>query len=173
MTTRADASSHPSSAPISDSIRVTTLVSAHPEATFQIFTQEVDSWWKQGPRFRGAGGSLQFEPGEGGRLVQTEPGGAEFEIGRIRVWKPGEALVFAWRNRSFEAGQTTEVEVRFEAAGSGTRVSIEHRGWDSIPADHPAKHGLEGPALGSLLGLWWGNQLLPLRELAVRREARG
>ena len=59
--------------------------------------------------------------------------------------------------------------VRFEAAGSGTRVTIVHRGWDSLPDGHEARHGLEGAAFSSLIGVWWGDLALSLRSHAARR----
>ena len=150
-----------SSAP--DSVVVTTVVAADATTTFSLFTEDVNSWWKQGPRFRGAGGTLQFEPGEGGRLVQRDIDGSEFEFGRISVWKPGDRLVFGWRNRNFAEGELTEVDVQFEAVGTSTRVTVVHRGWGALRADHPARHGLEGAAFGAMMGVWWGDQALSLR----------
>jgi hypothetical protein len=32
------------------------------------------------------------------------------------------------------------VEVRFEPVGAETRVTVEHRGWDSVPENHVARH---------------------------------
>ena len=72
-----------------DSITMTTVVPADPATAFGVFTEEVDGWWKTGPRFRSAGGTMRFEPGEGGRLIETRPDGTEFRYGRISVWKPG------------------------------------------------------------------------------------
>ncbi len=54
--------------------------------------------------------------------------------GAFPSWEPGKRLLFAWRQSSFTAEQSTEVEVTFEAVGEETRVSIEHRAWDTIPA---------------------------------------
>ena len=58
----------------------------------------------------------------------------------------------------------------FVAEGAGTRVTIEHRGWDRVPAGHRARHGLVGPAFAALVGLWWGDLLAALRARA-RAEA--
>jgi hypothetical protein len=33
--------------------------------------------------------------------------------------------------------------VRFEAIGTQTRVTVEHRAWETIPQDHAARHGFE------------------------------
>lgn len=153
-----------------DSVVVTTVVAADASTTFALFTEDVDLWWKQGPRFRGAGGTLRFEPGEGGRLIQQDLDGSEFEFGRISVWKPGDRLVFGWRNRNFAQGEITEVEVQFEAVGESTRVTVTHRGWDALRPDHPSRHGLEGSAFGAMMGVWWGDQALSLRLLVNERS---
>ncbi|RYD91890.1 MAG: ATPase, partial [Sphingomonadales bacterium] len=44
---------------------------------------------------------------------------------------------------TFRADQVTELEVRFEAVGEQTRITVEHHGWDGIPQDHVARHGFE------------------------------
>lgn len=69
------------------------------------------------------------------------PNGKTFEIGRVTTWLPGERLAFSWRQATFAADQVTHVEVRFEAVGDETRVTVEHRGWDAIPQEHVARHG--------------------------------
>ncbi|HJS74162.1 MAG TPA: SRPBCC domain-containing protein [Vicinamibacteria bacterium] len=153
----------------SDSVTVTTLVAVDPDTAFRIFTDEVDLWWRRGPRYRpevSAEGTMRFEPGVGGRLLEVYETGNVFELGRIHAWEPGARLLFDWRARNFEPGETTVVEVRFEESGKGTRVTLEHRGWDSIPADHPARHGWTGEAFTSMIGLRWADQLVSLRARA-------
>jgi len=154
-----------------NSVVVTTAVAPDASTTFALFAEDVNTWWKLGPRFRGPGGTLRFEPGEGGRLVQRDTDGSEFEFGRISVWKPGDRLVFGWRNRNFANGELTEVEVRFEAVGASTRVTVIHRGWDALRPDHPSRHGLEDSAFSAMMGAWWGDQALSLRRLAKSRGA--
>ena len=77
------------------------------------------------------------------------------EIGQVRCWLPGEKLAFGWRLPSFKAEQATEVEVRFEAVGAETRVTVEHRGWDTIPQRHVARHGFELMLFQRRLGEHW------------------
>jgi len=57
----------------------------------------------------------------------------DYAIGRVLRSAPPVELVFGWRPTSFEPHQTTEVRVRFESVGDETRVTIEHKGWDSNP----------------------------------------
>jgi len=159
-----------------DCVRATTLVPADPAAAFALFTREVDLWWRRGPRFRqglGRSSVMRFEGEEGGRLVEsyTDEAGGAFEVGRIKVWKPGDRLVFEWRGHNFEPGLVTEVEVRFERAERGTRVTLEHRGWDRVPLDHASRHGAGASnAFSSMIGLWWGDLLTSLRAHAKSRE---
>lgn len=148
-------------------VYVALRVPATPLRAFEAFTQEIAAWWQPSALFpvtpRGDG-KLAFEPRAGGRLYATIPGGKEFEIGRISVWEPGARLVFSWRQASFRPEQSTEVEVCFEAVGEETRVSIEHRAWDSIPQEHVARHGFpEHMTLQHVAG-WWRASLESLRE---------
>ena len=73
----------------------------------------------------------------------------------MRHWLPGERLAFAWRLPSFQEGQLTEVDVRFEAVDGETRVTVEHRGWDTIPPSHVARHGFELMLFQRRLGEFW------------------
>jgi uncharacterized protein YndB with AHSA1/START domain len=162
----------------SDVVRVSTQVATDPESAFDLFTSEVDAWWRRGPRFRHGGtrpSVMRFEGGEGGRLVEvyTDEGGGVFEVGRVQVWKPGDRLVFEWRGNNFAPGLLTEVEVRFERVERGTRITLEHRGWDRVPLEHPARHGYgASPAFVSMIGLYWGDQLASLRVYTGKGDPR-
>jgi uncharacterized protein YndB with AHSA1/START domain len=92
----------------------------------------------------------------------------KFEIGRVRVWEPGRRLVLEWRLRNFKPGEVTEVEVRFEPSGEGTRVTLEHRGWEAIREDHPARHGLRERAFGAMIGQHWAGLLGVYRQYTQR-----
>lgn len=147
-----------------DAIRVSTTVPFGPAEAFRLFTEEVDRWWRRGERFRERGARLFFEPRVGGRFVEATAAGAEREIGRIRVWEPGKRLVFEWRARSFTGDEHTEVEVRFERSGpERARVSVEHRGFARLPADHPALYRTKGgPDFAGIMGYFWSDLLLSL-----------
>ena len=123
---------------------VSLRVQATPQEAFDVFTQETGAWWKPNGLFQltpRGDGVLRFEPGEGGRLVSALPNGKLFEIGRITAWRPGEMLAFTWRQATFTPEQCTHVEVRFEPVSQETRITVEHRGWDTIPQAHVARHG--------------------------------
>jgi uncharacterized protein YndB with AHSA1/START domain len=142
-------------------------VPADPARAFEAFTREIASWWQPSRLFQitaHADGELAFEPGLGGRLVTRLAGGEIFEIGRISVWEPGRRLVFAWRQASFSPEQSTEVEVLFEPVGEETRISIEHRAWDTIPQHHVARHGFPEHATLQRVADWWRASLAMLES---------
>jgi hypothetical protein len=158
-----------------DAAAVTTVIDVDPRTAFDIFTKEIGTWWRRDPRYRfdpTRNGVMRFEPGVGGRLVEVhdQKSGEGFEVGRVLAWEPGTRLVFDFRSRTFAPGERTEVEVRFEPAGSGTRVTLEHRGWESLRPDHPVRRGFPGPTFIDMIGLFWAELMVGMR--AVRRPAR-
>ena len=158
-----------------DRVRVTVGVALPPAETFEVFTDEIDRWWRRGRRYRnapGEAGIVCLEPGVDGRLFESYGSGPDervVEIGRTLVWDPPHRLVLQWRNAVFAAGEHTEVEVEFRASGSGTTVILTHRGWSAIRPDHPARHGLDVAAFCRMMGLWWGDQMTSLRASAAPR----
>ncbi len=152
---------------------VAVTVAADAATAFDIFTQEVDAWWRRGPKYRFGGrksGTMRFEPGIGGRLVEVydEGAGDLYEVGKILVWEPGARLSFEWRAPNYRVGQVTVVEVRFAPSQHGTRVIVEHRGWETLPARHPARHGMEEMAFLHSMSGWWQEQLGSLKNLRER-----
>ena len=127
---------------------VSIRVPCSPIQAFEVFTEEIGDWWADSELFRftpRSPGKMAFQPpddvGRNGRLIECLPNGKEFEIGDIRHWTPGERLVVGWRQAAFGPEHATEVEIRFEPVGEETRVTVEHRGWDSVPQAHVARHG--------------------------------
>jgi uncharacterized protein YndB with AHSA1/START domain len=159
-----------------DRARASTFVAVDPADAFEVFTQETDLWWGRGPRYRFGGkrrGTLTLEPKLGGRLFEAFADGPAdvFEVGRVLVWEPGARLVLEWRLTNFAPGERTEVEVTFQAAPGGTNVTVEHRGWSTLPKGHPARHGLEGAAVTDMIGTWWGHLLLSMRQYVLEKRS--
>jgi uncharacterized protein YndB with AHSA1/START domain len=149
-------------------VLVAVRVAAPPIRTFSTFVGEIGEWWRPNGLFRftdRATGRLAFEPDPPQRLVEIGADGERFEIGPVTTWDPPNRLVFGWRQSGFPADRSTEVSVRFEEVKEGTRVTVEHFGWDAIPQDHAARHGFPLGAFQQRLAEWW--QLL-LRSLGTR-----
>jgi uncharacterized protein YndB with AHSA1/START domain len=157
--------------PASDVVTVSVTVSTDPATAFALFTGETDLWWRRGPKFRIAGkepGVVRFEPWLGGRLMEEfeSPSGPQvFAKGTIMVWQPPARFEFEWRGVNFAPGESTRVEVVFEAVPTGTRVTVRHSGWATLRPDHPVRHGQQGSAFIRSLGLWWGELMSSFREV--------
>jgi uncharacterized protein YndB with AHSA1/START domain len=132
---------------------------------FAAFTGEIGEWWQPNDLFRFTDrtrGRLAFEPDPPQRLVEVGSDGERFEIGAVTLWDPPRHLVFSWRQSGFPEGQSTQVSVRFDALEDGTRVTVEHFGWDGIPQENAARHGFPLDAFQQRLAEWWQAQLASL-----------
>ncbi len=127
----------------SNVVTATVEVAVDPATAFAIFTQEIGRWWRPGPinwNDSRRAIDMRFEPGVGGRLIEVYDAatGEGFEFGRITVWEPGARLVWLYRDTGHEIDDT-EVEVRFDEIEGGTRVTLEHRGWEKLQSDIAAR----------------------------------
>ena len=78
--------------------------------------------------------TVVLERRPGGRIFERTVAGDEHDWGEVTVWEPPSRLVYLWHLRRDRA-DATEVEIRFlDRAGEGTRVEIEHRGWEALGA---------------------------------------
>lgn len=156
-----------------DEASVSVLVKVPPLDAFRYFTEDIDQWWRRGLQYRiGKGRSvLHLEPREGGRLFEsfeTSHGEKVVQTGTVTHWAPGSKLVLEWRAVNFAPNEKTEVEVRFEKSPSGTLVTVKHRGFSRLRADHPVRHGEPPAAFIAAMGLWWGGLMTSLREHAAQ-----
>lgn len=158
-----------------DVASATVYVAVRPDAAFEVFTQEIDLWWRHGRKFRIGGrrpGQISIEAQLGGRLFETfERNGSTrtFDVGKVIVWEPPNSLCLEWRGVNFKPDERTLVDVTFVASGDGTLVTVRHRGWAALRDDHPARHGLLGPDFSRMIGLWWAELLTSLREHVAER----
>lgn len=140
---------------MSSQIVVALRISAPPEVVFDAFVDDIALWWRPNGLFAFTLRSPGVMAFEDGRLVERLPSGKVFEVGVVSVWERGARLVFGWRQAAFTPDMNTEVEVRFEPVGEETRVTVEHRGWDSVPAPHVARHGFPNAVFLARHGEWW------------------
>ena len=121
-------------------------VAADPDTAFRAFVEQIGEWWHvDGPYWNDAERrvGMRMEPGPAGRLVEAYEAatGQGFEVGRIVGWQPGRRLAFLWRQANWQPGESTEVELLFEPSGPGTRVALEHTGWERVASDPTASEG--------------------------------
>jgi uncharacterized protein YndB with AHSA1/START domain len=118
--------------------RAEVTVEASPEDAFALFTDEIGLWWRRDSPYwndRDRGLAVRIEPGVGGRFIEVyDPEtGAGMEVGRVTAWQPGRRLELTWTQVGWPEGATTQVEISFEPAGDGTRVRLEHTGFEHVP----------------------------------------
>ena len=121
-------------------VRAEVLVPAGPLDAFRLFTDDIALWWRTGTPYWNdpqRGVSVRIEPGVGGRFLEVydADAGTGFEVGRVTAWEPGERLSFTWSEAGWPPGLSTTVDVTFAAVGEGTRVRLEHSGFEAVGAD--------------------------------------
>jgi uncharacterized protein YndB with AHSA1/START domain len=121
-----------------------------PARAFAVFAEQLGSWWP--PEYSWSGEVLEeigIEPREGGLCFERGPHGFRCDWGRVLAWEPPDRLDLAWqisprREPVPDPSKASVVEVRFEATGGGTAVSLEHRAFE--------RHGEEGASYEEMLG---------------------
>ncbi len=96
-----------------------------PERAFSLFTEHAGQWWPADRRHLkdDLPTVIRIEPT--GRFFERSSDGVEVELGLARVFEPPRRLLLDWYPGTGPANPT-EVEVRFEAIGTGTRVTVAH-----------------------------------------------
>jgi uncharacterized protein YndB with AHSA1/START domain len=107
-------------------IRKSIRVERAPEISFRVFCEHLSEWWPGG--LGGKDAKLFMEGRVGGRFYERRADGTEYQIGQVTAYQPPSVVAFTWRAPSWEV--TTKVEVRFSAEDGGTRVELEHSGWE-------------------------------------------
>ena len=116
-----------------EAVKKTLVVNCSPERAFEVFTREVATWWPLSQYSIGGDRitAVIWEERVGGRIYERHGDGGEGEWGRVLAWGPPHRFVMSWYPGK-DAGAATELEVHFTAEGSGTRVDLEHRGWEIL-----------------------------------------
>lgn len=120
-------------------VRKSVTVDCAVEEAFRIYTAEASSWWPVGSHslFGDRVKAVVFEEREGGEVYELTETGEKGHWATVLAWEPPNRLVLAWEVSPSVIG--TEVEVRFLPEDEGTRVELEHRGWERVTEDAPAK----------------------------------
>jgi uncharacterized protein YndB with AHSA1/START domain len=120
-------------------VRKTVSVDCTVEEAFRIFTTDAASWWPvESHSIQQSVSEIVFEPHAGGEVYEISESGERGHWATVLQWEPPNRLVLAWNILERE-GDLTEVEVQFHPEGDGTRVELEHRGWENVVREAPAK----------------------------------
>lgn len=123
------------------------------DAAFRLFVDDMGKWWPLHTGHYSYGGErakdIFLEAHIGGRFYERFADGDEFVVGEVLICDRPNVIGFTWASPGWDA--PTEVEVRFTADGDGTRVDLEHRGWE--------RAGREARAMGEGFGSGWDEVL--------------
>jgi Activator of Hsp90 ATPase homolog 1-like protein len=120
-------------------VRKSVTVDCAVEEAFRIFSAEPSTWWPAESHSL-AGESVReivFEGREGGEVYELTDTGDKGHWATVIAWDPPNRLVLAWEVTPSVVG--TEVDIRFAPEGQGTRVELEHRGWEQAAEGALAK----------------------------------
>lgn len=134
----------------------TAVVARSVEDAFAIFTDRIGAWWPLPTHsiFQANAGGVHFADGQ---LVERSTDGQEHLWGEVLEWAPPSRLVMTWHpgaepeaDGSMTAGRVT---VTFTPEGAGTRVELQHDGWEAYgEAALVRRRGYAGPSA-------WGHVL--------------
>ena len=115
-----------------EAVRKTVTVDCAVEEAFTVFTADIGSWWPTDTHALHAGGvrEIVFQPEVGGEVYEVSNDGEQGHWATVLAFEPPNRLVLAWEVNPKALG--TEVEVRFTVQEAGTRIDLEHRGWDRV-----------------------------------------
>ena len=115
------------------SVRRSVGVDCGLEEAWEVFTTGIGTWWPSDTHSLGGEDvrDVIFEGQVGGQVYEVDADGTRRAWADVVVWEPPHRLVLAWNVGALRA-EPTEVEVVFTPYGDGpgTRVELEHRGWE-------------------------------------------
>ena len=122
-------------------IRITQRLPVPAADAFATFTERMAAWWPPSATWSGESlESIGIEGRVGGFCYERGPHGLRLDWGRIVAWEPPHRLAFSWqiggdRTPVPSPARASEVEVRFEPDGPGSRILLEHRGFERHDGD--------------------------------------
>src|SRR5690606_39131755 len=118
-------------APVEVSLRLECPV----ERAFEIFTRDIGLWWPLAYTFAGDQlDTVEVRPGADGEWLERDRDGRETSWGALLAWEPPHVFAAEFAVSPGRApeppGRRSEVRVRFAPDGAGSRVDLEHRGFE-------------------------------------------
>ncbi len=103
------------------------------EEAFRVFSEGVATWWPLQTHSVGerSAKTCVLEGRMGGRFFERQEDGTEAVWGTVTAWEPPQRLAFTWHPGRAES-TAQGIEIRFTPVGGGTRVELEHRGWEKL-----------------------------------------
>lgn len=135
-------------------IRKTRVVPIEQTAAFELFTAGMGRWWPVATHSiaESEGVEVIFDGRIGGTVTEVTPSGEAHVWAEVIAWDPPHRFAISW-HPSLHPTAASVVEVRFLAVDGGTRVDLEHRGWEEFgPAEGAALRDGYTPGWDLVLG---------------------
>jgi uncharacterized protein YndB with AHSA1/START domain len=120
-----------------DAVTHSVLVPLSQDAALELFTTRFGDWWPKDSHHISDAPAAEavLEPREHGRWYERADDGSECDWGYVRELDRPERILLAWHltpqwQFDPDPAKSTEVEVIFTAEGDGTKVTLEHRGFE-------------------------------------------
>jgi hypothetical protein len=115
-----------------DPVAKTLELGVTPDQAFDLFVNRMGRWWPLSTHSVSTDDArdVLIDGRVGGSLREVTHDGVEHEWGVITIYEPGARIQFAWHPGLPEEA-STNVDVRFDATGSGARVTLVHSGWEA------------------------------------------
>jgi uncharacterized protein YndB with AHSA1/START domain len=118
-------------------IRKSLFVRCSVERAFELYTTGTDTWWplETHARYDEVEGAkverIEFPTQTGRPILEHLSTGDARSWGEVLAYEPPHRVLIAWKPNANPL-PPTEVEVTFTPEGEGTRVELEHRGWERL-----------------------------------------
>lgn len=108
-------------------------VSCTPDVAFELWTARRALWWPLTTHSfsREDAVDVVVERFVGGRIYERTRDGRELDWGMITAFEPPERFAHTWY-LGFTPDHATDVDVRFEEEGTGTRVTVTQTGFERL-----------------------------------------
>ena len=118
-----------------DAISKSLTVHCPPAQAWALFTSGLGTWWPLDSHsvFGAQAVTCECEPHAGGRVYERTKAGGEALWGTVMLAEPCRRLLMTWHpGRPPHTAQV--LSVQFTATAGGTRVDLEHSGWETLGA---------------------------------------
>ena len=114
----------------------TRVVSIDPDRAFNLFTERAGEWWPLTTHSIAGEDAvgIRFETGVGGVVVELTAEGGEHVWAEVTEWDPPHRFVLNWHPQINPTAAST-LEVTFSPVDDGTRVTLEHYGWERFGSE--------------------------------------
>ena len=137
-----------------EAVRKSVTVDCTVEEAFRLFTSGLKSWWPVATHsiYGEKVAEIVLEEREGGGVYEISTDGERGQWATVLAWEPPSRVVLTWNILELEP-VPTEVEIRFLPDRDGTRVELEHRGWEAVVEDAEGKRGRYDAGWEHILGV--------------------